>query len=55
MQWMRLSFNSNSEIYLRFLGCAVGRKRVIRDSESAYIFDESAMQLFWSSKQFAGN
>ncbi|EDX71398.1 Cupin domain protein [Coleofasciculus chthonoplastes PCC 7420] len=26
-------------------------KRVIRDGESAYIFDESALQLFWSSKQ----
>ncbi len=26
-------------------------KRVIRDSESAYIFDESALQLLWSSKQ----
>lgn len=28
-------------------------KRVIRDSESAYIFDESALQLFWSNKQSA--
>ena len=28
-------------------------KRVIRDGESAYIFDESALQLFWSSKQSA--
>jgi uncharacterized cupin superfamily protein len=27
------------------------RKRVIRDTESAYIFDESALQPFWSSKQ----
>ena len=26
-------------------------KRVIRDHESAYIFDESALQLFWNSKQ----
>lgn len=26
-------------------------KRVIRDDESAYIFDESELQLFWSSKQ----
>ncbi len=26
-------------------------KRVIRDSESAYIVDESALQLFWSNKQ----
>jgi uncharacterized cupin superfamily protein len=26
-------------------------KRVIRDDESAYIFDESALQLFWSSQQ----
>ncbi|UBF29033.1 cupin domain-containing protein [Kovacikia minuta CCNUW1] len=25
-------------------------KRVIRDSESAYILDDSALQLFWSSK-----
>ena len=28
-------------------------KRVIQDSESAYIFDESALQLFWSSEQSA--
>ncbi|HEY9635739.1 MAG TPA: hypothetical protein V6D14_20205 [Coleofasciculaceae cyanobacterium] len=28
-------------------------KRVIRDSESAYIVDEAALQLFWSSKQSA--
>jgi hypothetical protein len=28
-------------------------KRVIRDSESAYIVDESALQLFWSNKQSA--
>lgn len=27
-------------------------KRVITDSESAYAVDESALQLFWSSKQF---
>jgi len=26
-------------------------KRVIRDSESAYILDESALQLFWRSKK----
>ncbi|MCC5637283.1 hypothetical protein LC593_15720 [Nostoc sp. CHAB 5844] len=62
--------NPNSEIYLRFLGRAVGLKRIgvtiarvppgkesfiyqIRDSESAYIVDESALQLFWSSKQSA--
>ena len=26
-------------------------KRVIREHESAYIFDESALQLFWSNQQ----
>ncbi len=28
-------------------------KRVIRDNDSAYIFDESALELFWSSQGFA--
>ena len=30
-------------------------KRVIRESDSAYIFDESALQLFWSSQQSTEN